>query len=201
MHRLGFLGLVLFILALLPASNFAPQFHPVADRFLYVPLAGVGMMVGALVGCAWSWSRRAWVGACVAMVCIASLAGLLALNLQRQRVWMDPSALWSDVLTKFPGRPIAYLGLANASYHDGDYETARRFAEDGVRASGRRWDDLLALNAMCAWKTRHRIEAVEGLRLAGALSPVYRNFALPTLSLRWSEEQLETLRQIAAEAD
>lgn len=200
-HRIGLLGLMIFILALLPASNFAPQFHPMADRFLYVPLAGMAMMLGALAGWFLIRSVRPRARFCAVAVCIVLLVGLYAANLQRQRVWLNPAALWSDVLTKFPGRPIAYLGLANASYREGDFERAGQFAEDGVRSSGQRWDDLLAVDAMCKWKTGRRTEAVENFRLARALSPAYRGFVLPTLSLRWSREQLDTLRQIMAEAD
>ncbi len=200
MHGLGCLGLMLFILGLLPASNFAPQFHPLADRFLYVPLAGVAMMTGALIACTVVRARQSWVPVGVASACVVLLAGLYASNLQRQLVWRNPEALWSDVLAKFPGTAIAYLGLANASYREGDFERARQFAEDGVLASRRRWDDLLAINAICEWKTGRRLEAVESLRLARALSPTYRDFVLPTLSLRWSQEQIDTLRQILSEA-
>ena len=46
--RLAALGLALAALTVLPASNIAAQFQPVADRYLYAPVAGLGMVAAAL---------------------------------------------------------------------------------------------------------------------------------------------------------
>jgi hypothetical protein len=197
-NRLAALGCSVFVLGLIPASNAAAQFHPMADRYLYVPLAGVGMVAaaaGALARSRRRWLRRGSVALAVACVVALGLA-----NIQRQAVWQNPGNLWADVLEKYPEEPIAFLGLGNESYRQGDYEEALRHAAAGVVASRARWDDIVALRAMSEWKTGRRTEAVATFRLLCAQSPDYRNLDELVLELRWSTAQRQTLREIAEAA-
>lgn len=197
-NRLAGLGLAVFVLGVLPVSNIAPQFHPVADRFLYVPMAGVGMMMAGLMAALPAAAKPVAVRSAAWVLAVALLGGLLIVNWQRQKVWQNAGALWADVIEKFPGQPIAYLGLANESYRQGDFESAREFAAKGVAASRARWDDLLALRAVTEWETGRKEEARSTFRLLKAVSTDYRDLNHRRLELRSSPEQLATLREIEA---
>ncbi len=83
--RVVALGASLYVLAPLPDSNFAAQFHPMADRYLYVPLAGLGLMAAALahrLGIRFS-SRLA--GGLLGAVGLGLLFAEYAANLRRKR--------------------------------------------------------------------------------------------------------------------
>lgn len=196
--RLAALGAAVFVLGLLPASNIAPQFHPMADRYLYVPLAGMGMIAAAMIGMLLKTGRAVWFQVSAAAMATALLMALLAANVQRQMVWQDPGALWADVIQKFPGQPIAYLGLANEHYRRGEYEASLRFAAEGVSASRARWDDLVALRAMAEWKTGRQDEARSTFHLLTGTFTDYRDLGHRRLELRCSPEQRATLKEISA---
>jgi protein O-mannosyl-transferase len=196
--RLALLGAVIFVLTLLPASNFAAQFHPVADRYLYAPLAGFGLIGSVLAFTLVTRFRGA--SAAAAVVAVALLAAEYAVNFQRQLVWQTPKSLWTDVLVKFPGVSVAHLGLANDSYRAGQFEQARVSAAEAVVLSRGQWDEALAFRAICEWQSGHRAEAVETFRALLRLSPRFRDIDRLAQTLFWSPEQLEVMREVAAAA-
>lgn len=197
-NRLAALGGAVLVLGLLPVSNIAPQYHPIADRFLYVPVAGVAMILAAMAARVASATRPAWLRWGAGAAGAGLVVALYLANLPRQFVWQNAGALWTDVMEKFPGQPIAYLGLANDSYRQGDFEAARRFSADGVVASRARWDDIIALRAVSEWETGAKDEARSSLSLLQAVSADYRDLNHRRLHLRCSPSQLATLRQIEA---
>jgi hypothetical protein len=194
-NRLVALGVVIFVLSLLPASNFLPQFHPIADRYLYVPLAGVGMIVAAI--CAWLRSRytSALAGA-VLGITILSLE--YAANLQQQKVWQTPAALWTDVLRQYPNLAQAHIGMANAHYRAGDYEAALISAQEAVRTSSGYWADPYAIRALCEWQTGRTKDATASFQSAQKLSRAYETEESMKAAMFLSPEQLATMRQILA---
>jgi hypothetical protein len=196
--RLALLGAVVFVLTLLPASNFAAQFHPVADRYLYAPLAGFGLIASALAFALLTRFRGAF--AAGAVVAVALIAAEYAVNFQRQLVWQNPKSLWTDVLVKFPGVSVAHLGLANDSYRAGRFEQARVSAAEAVLLSRGQWDEALAFRAICEWQSGHRAEAVETFRTLLRFSPRFRDIDRLAQTLFWSPDQLEVMREVAAAA-
>jgi hypothetical protein len=194
--RLAALGASLYVLALLPASNFAAQFHPMADRYLYVPLAGVGLMSAALaqrlrIKCS---SRLA--GGLLAAAGLVLLSAEYVANVRRQIVWQQPATLWRDVLRQFPRAAQAHLGLANVHYRAGDFAAARAAAAEAVMVDGGRWADALAIRAICEWQTGDRAQAVGTLRQARRLSRTYREEGSAAEALVLSPEQLSVLGDI-----
>jgi hypothetical protein len=190
------LGASLYVLALLPASNFAAQFHPMADRYLYVPLAGFGLLAAALahrlrIECS---SRLA--GGLLGAVGLGLLFAEYAANLRRQIVWQEPATLWTDVLRQYPRTAPAHLGLANVHYRAGDYYAARAAAAEAVLMSGGRWAGALALRAIGEWRTGDRAQAVGTLRQARRLSRTYRDEGSAAEALILSPEQLSALGDI-----
>jgi tetratricopeptide (TPR) repeat protein len=197
-NRLFALGVVIFVLSLLPASNFLPQFHPIADRYLYVPLAGVGMIVAAI--CAWSRSRytSALAGAVLAVLGITILSLEYAANLQRQKVWQTPASLWTYVLQQYPNLAQAHIGVANAHYRAGGYEAALISAQEAVRTSSGYWAEPYAVRATCEWELGLKQEALASFAIARKLSRAYESDASMRAALFLSPKQLATMRQILA---
>ena len=193
--RLAALGVAVYVLCLLPASNFAAQYHPIADRYLYVPLAGLGIIAAALVHRLRIEYSRGFAGSAL----IAGLFLLLSLeyvaNLRRQFIWQQPATLWSDVLGQYPNMSQAQIGMANAHYRAGDFQAARAAATEAVVSSGGGWADAWALRAICEWQTGAREQAVESLRQARRLSRVYNDETAAAEAMILSPEQLSVLSE------
>ncbi len=193
------LGASLYVMALLPASNFAAQFHPVADRYLYVPLAGFGLMAAALAYRLRIKCSSRLVAGLLAAIGLVLLSAEYVANVRRQIVWQQPATLWTDVLRQFPRTAPAHLGLANVHYRAGDYRAARAAAAEAVLMSVGGWADALALRAICEWQTGDRVAAVRSFREAKLLSRVYDTGDSMQRALVWSPEQLAVLAEIARE--
>lgn len=144
-HRLAALGVAVYVLCLLPALNFAAQYHPIADRYLYVPIAGFGMITAALVHLLRIDYTRGFAGGALIAVLFLLLSLEYAANLRRQFVWQQSATLWSDVLRQYPNTSQAQIGMANVHYRAGDFQAARSAATGAVVSSGGNWADAWAL--------------------------------------------------------
>lgn len=197
-NRLVALGFSAYVLCLLPASNFAAQYHPIADRYLYVPLAGLGMIAAALV----HRLRAKYSNGLPGTALIAGLLILIGLeyaaNLRRQFIWQQPVALWSDVLRQYPNTSQARIGMANVHYRAGDFEAARASATEAVVSSGGGWADAWALRAICEWQTGATEQAVQSLRQARNLSRVYRDEESVAEATILSPEQVAVFAEVSA---
>ncbi len=197
--RLAALGVAVYALCLLPASNFAAQFHPIADRYLYAPLAGLGLIAAALAGRVLAQDRQRSGRALPVILLLLLLSLEYAANLRRQFIWQQPETLWTDVLRQSPRLAPALLGLANVHYRAGDFAAARSAATEAVVSSDRRWADAWAVRAVCEWQTGAREQARESLRQARAISRVYRDEASVAAGMVFSPEQLAVFGEIVRE--
>jgi len=196
MSRLAALGVAVYVLCLLPASNFAAQYHPIADRYLYVSLAGLGMVAAVLV----QPLRIKYPSGFGGSALIAGLLFLLSLeyaaNLRRQLIWQQPATLWSDALRQYPNMSQAQIGMANVHYRAGDFAAARSAATEAVLSSNGRWADAWALRAVCEWQAGMRESAMESLLRARRLSRVYNENKSAADMLFFSPEQLAVLSDL-----
>ena len=197
--RLAALGVAVYVLCLLPASNVAAQFHPIADRYLYAPLAGVGLIVAALAGRWLAQGQQGSVRILPAVVLLMLLSFEYAANLRRQFIWQQPETLWTDVLRQSPRLAPALLGMANVHYRAGDFAAARSAATEAVVSSDRRWADAWAVRAVCEWQTGAREQARESLRQARTISRVYRDEDSVAAGMVFSPEQLAVFGEIVRE--
>ena len=196
LNRLALLGVGIFVLGLLPASNLAPQYHPIADRYLYVPMAGLGFLAAIalaslLMAISKKRARAVLVAACVIVLCFEYAA-----NVRRQIIWQHPATLWTDVLRQFPGSSQAFIGMANVHYRAGDFNSARVAATEAVVSSGGRWADAWALRAICQWRTGGGEQALESLSRAQSLSRVYTSVDGVEKALLFSPEQCQVIREM-----
>ncbi len=121
-------GLGWFLLALLPVSNLLPIPIPAAERFLYLPLAGVALALAGAFG--WLAEKRPRQAVPVG----AALAGLLVvfvgLTNRRHADWRDDQTLWLATVATNPrscGAQSAVGGnLLSQGMATGDAKTLRQ---------------------------------------------------------------------------
>ena len=119
--RIGAMGVAFYWLGLVTVSNFVPLYRIVADRFYYLPLAGVSMQLLALLLLVLEHPRGFWTA--VGLL-FASTLPLTLLTLERQKVFKDESSLWSDTLRVSPFSWTARDNLGVAFLQKGEVDEA-----------------------------------------------------------------------------
>ena len=198
-NRLTALGAAIFVFGLLPASNFVSQYHPIADRYLYRPLAGVGLLAAvALVNLSPAMSKNSARTLLVA-ACVFLLSLEYAANLRRQMIWQQPATLWTDVLRQFPRSSQAHIGMANVHWRAGDYPAALAAANESILAGSGQWAEPYALRAISLWQIGRRDDAVASFRTAQGLSRVYNDESAMRALLFFAPDQLGVLGRLLQE--
>lgn len=118
-------GVLFYILALLPVSNFIIIFRPVADRYMYLPMFGVCLAFASII-------HKLKIERKIYKIAALGITGVLLLylccfTLERQLVWHDSVSLWHDTVTKNPYSYTGNNGYAFALFKNGDYEQAIPF--------------------------------------------------------------------------
>jgi hypothetical protein len=124
-------GLLWFVVALVPALHFVPLRVEAADRMVHLSLVGGALAAGALFALAIEgsseWGRRAsWVCGAAALAC------LLVLTERRIAVWHDDHTLWTDTLRQNPRSYIAHAYVAADFEAAGLHDRARSEMEASV---------------------------------------------------------------------
>ena len=119
--RLGALGVALFWLGLVTVSNFFPLHRPLADRFYYLPLAGIAMQILVLLLMTLKFREGFW----LALVpCFVALVPMALLTVAREHVFSSDFALWSDTVQASPLSSTAYCNLGFALDERGQIDEA-----------------------------------------------------------------------------
>jgi tetratricopeptide (TPR) repeat protein len=111
------------IVMLLPTCNILPIPNIMADRYLYLPLAGLAVAAGDVLAAGWSSAPATWRPRLAAAFGIVVVV-LGALSVDRSLDWRDPEALSAATLRVFPASPRAWLNLGNAYLERGEPEAA-----------------------------------------------------------------------------
>lgn len=174
------LAAALVVLPLLPVSNLFPIYRAAADRYMYLPLAGVALAVAWLFDGPWLAARpRLREKAIIAAM--AAVAGLGFACIERQKVWASPLALWEDSVRKNPAAYTPAQGLAEALRQAGRLPEAERTAREAIRlAEGKRGDPWATL-ALVLHAQGREAEAFEAVAKALELQP---NLADPDARMR-----------------
>lgn len=140
-------AITLIVVPLLPVSNVVPIYRAAADRYLYLPLAGVAVAVGLVLDAPWLAGRerlrsRLLIGAIVADILLG--VGCMA----RQKVWADQLALWTDTFRKNPVAHTAAAGFAEALREAGRLPEAEQAARRAIDLSGGQRGDPWATLAL-----------------------------------------------------
>ena len=152
----GAFGLLWAALTFAPASGLvAIPATPVAERFLYLPLAGIALVAADLLARLHLAGRaRLVAGAAVA----AALLALAARAAVRTADWRDDAALFGSAVRVDPGSVRAWFNLGVAEKDRGD-----------LAAAGRAWEAVLALDPRHA-STQSQLGTLHAVQgdLAGA---------------------------------
>ena len=95
--------------------------YMVFEHRMYVPMFGVSVMVGLVLGRLFARSRAL----AVCLTCLLVLP-LGAGTFLRNRIWQDRVRLWTDVIAKNPAEHRAFYNRAGAYADQGRYAAARR---------------------------------------------------------------------------
>ena len=161
-------GIWWLILALGPVSNVAISINIlVAERFLYLPAAGLFLALGGVyLRC---HAKRRGLARIVGAAAVFWIAFLGATTRGMAAKWRNEEALWHGVLHHSPGHFRAYHGLAKARILAGDPAGAREALVKAIGYSGGKYPDIyFDLGRVCMMVKQHR-EALVHLRCAADL--------------------------------
>jgi tetratricopeptide (TPR) repeat protein len=174
------LAVALIVLPLVPVSNLFPIYRAAADRYMYLPMAGVALAVGWLLDGPWLAARpRLREKALIAAMAAIALLGYGCI--ERQKVWASPLALWEDTFRKHPLAYTAASGLGEALRDVGRLPEAERASREAIRLSEGKRGDPWAVLALILEAQGREAEAFEA---AGKALEVQPNLADPEARVR-----------------
>ncbi|MFM8433931.1 MAG: hypothetical protein ACKOBP_01095, partial [Planctomycetia bacterium] len=152
-----------------------PIYRAAADRYMYLPLAGVALALGWLLDGPWLAARpRLREKALIAAMAAVALLGFACV--ERQKVWASPLALWQDTFRKHPLAYTAASGLADSLRYAGRLAEAERASREAIRLSDGKRGDPWATLALILDAQGREAEAFEA---AGKALEVQPNLADP----------------------
>lgn len=125
--RFLLLGWGIFVIAILPCLNLIRTPQLVSDRYLYLPLAGLSLVVASLAQKVRSELRP---GRCRGLFNIGIIIFLLCwgtLIRGRNQVWQSPRRLWKDVIEYSPGSVTALSNLGSRYLEEGNFSRAEEY--------------------------------------------------------------------------
>jgi len=190
-NRIACLGIALFWLSLLPVSNFIPIYRPMADRFLYLPMCGVALLLAVVGGIA---KLRTRAGAVLASAMVCALA---VITLRQENVWENTFTLWKDAAERNPVSYTAANNFAETLLNKGENEKALEFAERAIRLTGAREANPFGTIAVAQNNLGRTADADAAFRKAAELDPRYLQPEKLVEALVLSEKEAQRLEVIA----
>lgn len=190
-NRVFALGAVMFWCAMLPVSNLVPIYRPMADRFLYLPMAGVALIL-ASIPC-----RRKAAGWIVAAVALPVAVAFSAVTFQREKVWRDSLALWTDTVQKDPALTDAPNNLGSAFYGAGRFAEAVTAFELAIRNTKGKQADPFAGMALALDAMGRTAEADAAFQKAAKLDARFTHPGQLVQALIWEKTNADKLQKIA----
>jgi tetratricopeptide (TPR) repeat protein len=120
-ERTALFGIAWFLLALAPTSQVIPHHIFRADRFLYLPLAGLAVAAGG--GLAHLAARGRWmrIASAAGVIVVAALA---MISLRQVPLWRDGLTLFASCVERAPGSASAHACLYELLKVQGRYSEA-----------------------------------------------------------------------------
>lgn len=171
-NRVAALGVAVFWLGLAPVSNLIPMYRPLADRFLYLPMVGMALM---LAGALLVVSRRPGVLALAVATLTILLLPLSVLSLQRQIVFSNSLELWRDTLAKSPRSDTAANNLGYAFLEKGENQSALEAFQEALQWTDGQKPNALAGAAIALENLHRSSEAEQYYQRAISLDEKYRH--------------------------
>jgi protein O-mannosyl-transferase len=194
--RLFGFGVLVFWLSLIPVSNFIPIYRPMADRFLYLPMVGIAVMIAS--GFFQERLARSVVARAFLSVIAISVAIVFAVTtLRRERVWQDSLSLWTDTLKKNPDSYNGALGMGHALERLDRFGEAVSFFRRAIQISkGRKAGAYAGMATSLDALGRHD-EADAAYQTAVELDPRYEDPEAVVKALIWERDWASKLERLA----
>lgn len=191
--RVALFGVAIFWMGLAPVSNFIPIYRPLADRYLYLPMMGLAIVLcGLLVLVA----RRRYLYTALLWVVFSVAVGLAGLSVKRQSVFANSLNLWTDTFAQSPYSDTAANNLGYALLQDGRYDEALKVFEKALNLTSGKKPNVWAGAAVTLEKMGRPIDAEKALDKAIALEAIYADPSQVVKSLLVTKEQADVMRAI-----
>ncbi len=125
-RRIALYGLLWFVLSLAPAAQVMPHHLHRADRFLYLPLIGLTVVLASATAFVAGRINRRWQ---LYVAVIAGMCVILALQItsaQQLTTWRNDISMWKNCLRVEPDSAVLHAALGHS------LERAERFSEAGA---------------------------------------------------------------------
>lgn len=124
-------GLAWFVLALVPTSQLMPHHLHRADRFLYLPLVGLVLVLAAT---ARSWMRSSRTAVTMGQLSVATALVLVLTVAARHQLmtWKNSLTVWQRCVDVNPTSGMGLNSLADNLAQRGEYERAIRYYEEAA---------------------------------------------------------------------
>jgi Tfp pilus assembly protein PilF len=166
---------VIFIVTSIPTTFFFyAGIQPVADRYTYLSMVGIDVLIGAGVARAYreaGASGDRWVLLSAAsLATILLVASMFVLSRRQMEIWQSSETLWHHTIDVSPSSPVAYSNLGNAVADDNRYDEAQMLYNIALKLDP---DDKDALNnlGVAQFAVGKSQDALETLQRAIRLDP------------------------------
>lgn len=147
-NRAALFGLTWCAVNYLPISNIVPiPSDPITERYLYLPAAGLFIVLGALLARLLSVEkakRAVWTATMIIVIAFA------AMTVQRNRDWKDDFTLFSSGVRNNPASAEAHYSLGTALRDRGDLAAARKEWETALKLDPSNSDALIQMGTFSA---------------------------------------------------
>ncbi len=183
---------------LVPVLHLAPlQGAAAAERFLYLPSAGLAMLVAAAAVSVEN-VRASRLGA--RAVLLAAIGASALLCARGTQPWASDATLFARMVETSPGAPVAHYGLAGVLRDAGRYQEAAREYREAIRLQPDYVDAYIELGVANA-TLRDFAAAREALETARGLDPgqasIYANLGALAVNQGQLEQALPFFRRAA----
>jgi uncharacterized membrane protein YhaH (DUF805 family) len=153
------LGIWWFFLCLLPTNSLIPRYDILSERNLYLPsiglfLAATAFSAGVVARCGRAWPRTVRIAS--GAVCVGVSIWLFAATVDRNRVYRDEIAFWSDAARKSPQKSRPHNNLGYAWMEAGNLDLA--LEEFRIALALDRNNATARQNLLRAWLLKQRQE-------------------------------------------
>jgi tetratricopeptide (TPR) repeat protein len=130
-----FFGLWWCFITLFPVSNIIEIFHPLAERYLYLPLIGFCLVVPVIIfGLAGRLITRTPAANLVSSILILGIISIYSTaTLARNPDWQSNYSLWSKTVQTSPNSLVAHGGLGMAYLERGMLDKAHEQFETAIK--------------------------------------------------------------------
>ena len=124
-----------YLMTLFPVYNLIEIYHPLAERYLYLPIIGFCLAVPVIINAVARWrftnpTTITWATLLPIVVIVGLYSGA---TIQRNRVWQSNFSLWSNTIQVSPDSLVARGGLGMAYLEKGMLDEAARQFEEAIK--------------------------------------------------------------------